>query len=192
MKDNVLKKQFQQKDVQRLRNLVKGKHADKSTTSVGFTKGQEGPHSEGDIWTEADKTWTIKDGIKQNVTKLDSAREAVNFPIFCPSCKKTMKPHLDKKWYNMYKRCYNCQIDFEYEIRKQGLWDEYEKFIFNSDIDGMIEQFSMWINEEINNESNQGFITEAGDVEKWVGSAKNKLLESKEEAIKYLHSLKKQ
>jgi hypothetical protein len=192
MKDNVLKKQFQQKDVQRLRNLVKGKHADKSTTSVGFTKGQEDPHSEGDIWTEADKTWTIKDGIKQNVTKLDSAREAVNFPIFCPSCKKTMKPHLDKKWYNMYKRCYNCQIDFEYEIRKQGLWDEYEKFIFNSDIDGMIEQFSMWINEEINNESNQGFITEAGDVEKWVGSAKNKLLESKEEAIKYLHSLKKQ
>jgi len=192
MKDNVLKKQFQQKDVQRLRNLVKGKHADKSQVSVGFTKGQEGPHSEGDIWTEADKTWTIKDGIKQNITKLDSAREAVNFPIFCPSCKKTMKPHLDKKWYNMYKRCYNCQIDFEYEIRKQGLWDEYEKFIFNSDIDGMIEQFSMWINEEINNESNQGFITEAGDVEKWVGSAKNKLLESKEEAIKYLHSLKKQ
>jgi hypothetical protein len=92
----------------------------------------------------------------------------------------------------MYKRCYNCQIDFEYEIQKQGLWDEYEKFIFNSDIEGMIEQFSMWINEEINNESNQSFITEAGDVEKWVGSAKNKLLESKEEAIKYLHSLKKQ
>jgi hypothetical protein len=191
-KDNVLKKQFAEKDVNRLRNLVKGKHANKSQVSVGFTKEQEGPHSEGDIWTEADKTWTIKDGIKQNVTKLDEAREAVNFPIFCPSCKKTMKPHLDKKWYNMYKRCYNCQIDFEYEIRKQGLWDEYEKFIFNSDIDGMIEQFSMWINEEINNESNQGFITEAGDVEKWVGSAKNKLLESKEEAIKYLHSLKKQ
>jgi len=192
MKDNILKKQFQQKDVQRLRNLVKGKHADKSQVSIGYSKGQEGPHVEGDIWTEADKTWTIKDGIKQNVTKLDSAREAVNFPIFCPSCKKPMKPHLDKKWYNMYKRCYNCQVDFEFEIRKQGLWEEYEKLIFNSDIDGMIEQFSMWINEEIDNESNQGFITEAGDVEKWVGSAKNKLLESKEEAIKYLQSLKKQ
>jgi hypothetical protein len=191
-KDNVLKKQFQQKDVQRLRNLVQGKHGDKSSLSSGYTKIQESPHIEGDVWTEVDKTWTIKDGIKQNVTKLDAARKTVNFPIFCPSCKKTMKPHLDKKWYNMYKRCYNCQIDFEYEIQKQGLWDEYEKFIFNSDIEGMIEQFSMWINEEINNESNQSFITEAGDVEKWVGSAKNKLLESKEEAIKYLHSLKKQ
>ena len=43
MKDNVLKKQFAEKDVNRLRNLVKGKYADKSTASVGFTKKQEGP-----------------------------------------------------------------------------------------------------------------------------------------------------
>ena len=43
-KENVLKKQFAEKDVNRLRNLVKGKYADKSTASVGFTKGQEGPH----------------------------------------------------------------------------------------------------------------------------------------------------
>jgi hypothetical protein len=102
-----------------------------------------------------------------------------------------MKPHLDKKWYNMYKRCYNCQIDFEYEIRKQGLWEEYEKVIFNSDIEGIIEKFETWINEEIEHSEIQSYITEAGDVEKWTGSVKNKLLESKEEAIKYLQSLKK-
>ena len=176
MKENILKKQFQDKDVNRLRNLVKGKHADKSQVSVGFTKEQEGPHSEGDIWDEGDKTWTIKDGIKQNVTKLDKAREAVNLPIFCPSCKKPMKPHLDKKWYKMYHRCFNCQIDFEAEIRRQGLWEEYQKMIFNSDIEGLMETFQIWIDEEIKNESNQTFVTEAGDVEKWTGSAKNKLL----------------
>ena len=190
-KDNVLKKQFAEKDVNRLRNLVKGKHANKSQVSVGFTKGQEGPHIEGDIWDEADKTWTIKDGIKQNVTKLDAAREAVNLPIFCPSCKKPMKPHLDKKWYKMYHRCFNCQIDFEAEIRRQGLWEEYQKVIFNSDIEGLMENFQIWIDEEIENQSNQTFVTEAGDVEKWTGSAKNKLLESKEETLKYLQSLKK-
>jgi hypothetical protein len=191
MKENILKKQFQDRDVNRLRNLVKGKYADKSQVSVGFTKGQEGPHIEGDIWDEADKTWTIKDGIKQNVTKLDAAREAVNLPIFCPSCKKPMKPHLDKKWYKMYHRCFNCQIDFEAEIRRQGLWEEYQKVIFNSDIEGLMENFQIWIDEEIENQSNQTFVTEAGDVEKWTGSAKNKLLESKEETLKYLQSLKK-
>ena len=145
-------------------------------------------HSEGDIWDQGDTTWTIKDGIKQNVTKLDKAREAVNFPIFCPSCKKTMKPSLDKKWFNMYKRCFNCQIDFEAAIRREGLWEEYEKTIYNSDIEGIIETFELWMNEEIKHNAIQSYITEAGDVEKWTGSVKNKLLESKEETIKYLRS----
>ena len=190
-KENVLKKQFAEKDVQRLRNLVQGKHADKSSTSIGFTKEQEGPHIEGDILTERDKTWTIKDGIKQNVTKLDAAREAVNFPIFCPSCKKPMKPHLDKKWFNMYRRCFNCQIDFEAAIRKEGLWKEYEKLTINSDIDGLINEFQIWIDDQIEHSTIQSYVTEAGDVEKWTGSVKNKLLESKEETIKYLQSLKK-
>jgi hypothetical protein len=190
-KDNVLKKQFQEKDVQRLRNLVQGKHADKSQVSVGFSKGQELNHKEGDTWTEGDKTWTIRDGIKQNVTKLDAAKEAINLPIFCPSCKKIMKPHLDKKWYNMYKRCFNCQIDFETSLRTQGLWEEYQTFLHNSDVDGLIQEFELWINEEIAHNSIQSYVTEAGDVEKWTGSVKNKLLESKEETIKYLQSLKK-
>ena len=190
-KENVLKKQFAEKDVNRLRNLVKGKHANKSQVSVGFTKEQEGPHSEGDIWVEGDKTWTIKEGIKQNVTKLDEARQAVNFPIFCPSCKKTMKPHLDKKWFYMYKRCFNCQVDFEADLRIKGLWEEYQNFIHNSDVEGLIQEFELWINEEITHSDIQSYITEAGDVEKWTGSVKNKLLQSKEETIKYLRSLKK-
>lgn len=190
MKDNVLKKQFQEKDVQRLRNLVQGKHGDKSSVSSGYIKSQEF-HVEGDIWEAGDKTWTIKDGIKQNITKLDKAREAVNFPIFCPSCKKPMKPHLDKKWYKMYKRCFNCQIDFETELRATGLWEEYQNFLHNSDVDGLIQEFQIWIDEEIEHNAIQSYITEAGDVEKWSGSVKNKLLESKEETINYLRSLRK-
>jgi hypothetical protein len=190
-KENVLKKQFAEKDVQRLRNLVKGKHADKSQVSVGFSKGQELYHTEGDTWTEGDKTWTIKDGIKQNVTKLDAAKEAINLPIFCPSCKKIMKPHLDKKWFSMYKRCFNCQIDFETSLRTQGLWEEYQTFLHNSDVEGLIKEFELWINEEIEHNDIQSYVTEAGDIEKWTGSTKNKLLESKEETIKYLRSLKK-
>ena len=63
--------------------------------------------------------------------------------------------------------------------------------IFNSDIEGLMQNFEVWINEEISNESNNTFVTEAGDVEKWTGSAKNKLLESKDETLKYLQSLKK-
>jgi hypothetical protein len=63
---------------------------------------------------------------------------------------------------------------------------------YNSDIEGLTQEFEIWINEEIEHSGIQSYITEAGDVEKWTGSVKNKLLESKEEAIKYLQSLKKQ
>ena len=41
------------------------------------------------------------------------------------------------------------------------------------------------------NAKNESYITEAGDMERWSGNAKQKLLESKEETIKYLESLKK-
>ena len=40
-KDSVLKKQFIEKDVQRLRNLVQGKYGEKTRSSVGFSKAQK-------------------------------------------------------------------------------------------------------------------------------------------------------
>ena len=73
-KDNVLKKEFQRKDVERLRNLVKGKHGDRTTIGVGYTKKHE-HYQEGDVWEEDGRTWTIKNGLKQNTTKLDSFKQ---------------------------------------------------------------------------------------------------------------------
>ena len=189
MSDNVLKKQFQQKDVQRLRNLMTGKHGAKTTVGVGYTKQQEF-HEEGDVWEEDDRTWTIKNGIKQNITKLDKAKESIHMPLFCPCCNNLMKNKHDKAFYLQYKRCFNCQAEFETELRIKGLWENYEKHILNSDIDAIINEFSIWIDEQMD-ETNTSYITEAGDVERWVGSSKKKLLENKEETIKYLESLKK-
>jgi len=185
----MLKKDFKSADVQRLRNLVTGKQSERSTAGVGYSKKQE-THDEGDVWEENGRTWTIKNGIKQNVTKLDKAKKEVTLPLFCPCCDQLMKNKNDKLFYIQYKRCFNCQVDFETDIRKHGLWEEYEKNIINSDVDSLIQDYNVWIDEIVNN-SNESFITENGDVERWVGSSKKKLLESKEETIKYLQSLKK-
>jgi hypothetical protein len=188
MSENVLKKDFKQKDIQRVRNLVKGKHGEKTTIGIGYEK-KKNFHGEGDIWEEDGRQWTIKNGIKQNITKLDKAKQSVTLPLFCPCCSNLMKNKYDKLFYIQYNRCFNCQIDFETEIRKLGLWEEYEKTIINSDIDNLIKDYNMWIDEMINT-STESYITEAGDIEKWVGSAKNKLLQNKEETIKYLQNLK--
>ena len=41
MQESLLKKQFEEKDIQRLRNIVSGKHGEKITTSLGYDKNQE-------------------------------------------------------------------------------------------------------------------------------------------------------
>ena len=190
-KESMLKKQFQKKDVQRLRNIITEKHGDKTTQGVGYTKQKEF-YKEGDTWEEDGRKWTIKDGIKQNITKLDKAKKYGSFPIFCPCCKKPMNYRQDKKFYFLYKRCFDCQVTFESELKREGLWENYEKKIINSDIDGFIKEYTQFVEEELNKENN-GFVTEAGDVEKWVGKLnKQQVLESKEKTISYLKSLRKE
>jgi hypothetical protein len=126
MAENVLKKEFKEKDVQRLRNLIQGKYGEKATMGTGYTKKQEF-HEEGDVWEEDGRSWTIKDGIKQNITRLDKAKESLHLPLFCPECSKVMNHKFDKKFYIQYHRCYDCQLHFETNLRVKGLWDEYEK-----------------------------------------------------------------
>ena len=78
----MLKKQFKERDIQRIRNLVKGKSSERTIHGIGYSKQDDGPRNEGDVWEEGGKTWTIRDGIKENITKLDKFKKAT-VPLFC-------------------------------------------------------------------------------------------------------------
>ena len=187
--DNVLKKQFKEKDVQRIRNIMTKKTGERTQAGIGFTKTEQF-HKEGDVWVEDGREWTIKDGLKQNVTKLDKAKKAA-MPMFCPKCKGIMNHKHDKVMWSNHKQCYNCVIDFEHQLKVKGLWEEYQNRIVNTDIDRFIEDYKLFIQSKLD-ESNMGFVTEAGDVERWVGGInKDKVLSSLDETIKYLESFKK-
>jgi uncharacterized protein (UPF0128 family) len=75
----MLKKEFKRKDVERVRNLIKGNVDDSAELQVGYTTKKE-DHKEGDIWEEGGKEWTIKDGIKQTYTKLDKVKKEAILP----------------------------------------------------------------------------------------------------------------
>jgi hypothetical protein len=190
VKENVLKKDFKKQDVERIRNLVKGKYGEKTRSSVGFSKKEEF-HQEGDIWEADGRTWTIKKGIKQNITKLDKAKKAHVMPLLCPKCNRVMKKRMDKQFYNIHKICFDCVVDMEHELKKNGKGEEYERKIHNDEIDNKIKDYKLWVDEKLN-ESNEGFVTEAGDVERWKGKINKELVaESVDEVITYLESLKK-
>tara|TARA_R110002167_G_scaffold161742_1_gene357944 strand:+ start:255 stop:827 length:573 start_codon:yes stop_codon:yes gene_type:complete len=183
MSESVLNKEFGKKDVTRLRNLMTGKHNSKNGQSVGYNKKEEF-RKEGDIWEQDGRKWTIKDGLKQNVTKMDRAKKAYLKPLMCPKCDKIMNKGADPGYYNQFGTCFKCFKLFETHLRVAGLYEKFLKKANNNNIDGFIEWYKELVNESLD-QSNAGFVAENGDVESWNGGLdKVKVMEALDETIK--------
>ena len=114
-----MKKGIDEQKVQRMRNIVSGNLTEKTRIRSGYNKKRI-IRSEGDIWEENKKSWTIKNGIKQTINKLDKIRIENATPLCCPKCNRRMKNAPDKFAYSHFKFCMNCLAAFETNIKKQG------------------------------------------------------------------------
>ena len=165
MSESLLKKEFKESDIQRVRNIVNKDFTSKTKSQTGYQKAYQ-RYIEGDIWEESGKTWTIKNGIKQNITKLDAAKKAVRTPLTCPKCGGPMKHHLAKKIYKIHGFCfYPCTVEMEADLRKAGLYQAYEKKMMQGNIKAFASDIEQWVDDYINAE--MSFVTEQGDVEDW-------------------------
>lgn len=167
MSESRLKKEFRESDVQRVRNLVNKNYTGKTKSQTGYQKRYT-KHVEGDVWKESGKTWTIKNGIKQNITKLDKLKKAARIPLACPKCNGPMKHHLAKKMYKIHGFCFDCTIDYEAQLRKAGLYEQYEKDMMQGNIKKFLSEIESYALSLVNH--NQVFVTEHGDVEEWHGN----------------------
>jgi hypothetical protein len=189
MNDNVLKKEFSKKDVQRARNLVTGNTSARTTEGVGYTKKHE-HHVEGDVWEENGRTWTIKNGLKQNITKMDKFKKMGKTPLFCPECGTLMKKHLDAKVFPAYQKCFDCVVDYEAQLQKEGKAEEYFNGMHNQRITNIQNEYEAFMKEKMEDGSN-GYITERGDKENWKGGFdKNFLNEELQKGLEFLENLK--
>jgi len=182
MNESLLKKEFKHSDVQRVRNLVNKDYTSKTKQQTGYQKSYIS-RKEGDIWEEGGKKWTIKNGLKQNVTKLDKFKKAVRIPLVCPKCKGSMKHHLAKKMYKIHGFCFDCTIDYEAELRKAGLYEKYEKRMMQGNMKAFANDIEQWVADYISSSST--FVTEAGDIEDWKGNKdhQKKILENLKEYL---------
>ena len=90
-----------------------------------------------------------------------------------------------------HRKCYDCVIEMETQLKIKGLWETYQTKIQNTDIDNFIKDYTNFVMSKLE-ESNMGFVTEAGDVERWRGSIdKDKVLANLDKTIEYLESFKK-
>ena len=178
-----LNKEFERRDVERMRNLIQGKANSSSESQVGYTKKRI-ERKEGDVWTENKKTWTIKNGIKQTISKLDAIKKEVFMPLCCPECSKVMKKRLDKPNYNIHKKCHDCVIEFEHKLKIKGQYKKYKKAVSAKNSLEYLEGIESYLLEAVNT-SNSGFVSEDGVVERWVGGVdKEKMTKEIKEAVK--------
>jgi hypothetical protein len=170
MKETVLKKEFKEADIQRLRNLVTGRYGEKTKTQIGY-QGEDTKRNEGDIWEENDKFWTIEDGIKVSVPKLDEIRKISQLPLKCPSCNSAFNDNeLNKKMYIIHKMCADCVFKMESKLKIEGKFKEYKENMMNNNKNSLLDEFDDIIDEYVE-KFNTSFYTEDGDMETWVGGS---------------------
>ena len=162
-----LNKEFSKKDVNRARNLIMGKTGASTGTQVGYKKETK-EYKEGDIWVENKKRWTIKNGIKQTISKLDTIKKEVFTPLCCPKCNKVMKSRLSKDNYKVHKKCHDCVIEYEHKLRIRGQYNDYKKLLKAKNDLTILDEMESYLLGAVN-ATNEGFVSEDGVIERWVG-----------------------
>lgn len=189
MSESLLQKQFSEKDISRMRNIVSKKYGDKSTTSVGYQSKQI-QYKEGEVFEEGGKRWIIKNGIKVSYSKLDIIKKTLQLPLVCPHCSNAMKNKFDKHMYFIHKRCFNCVLKYESKLKMEGKFEDYQRNFLNNNATSFIEDLKSELYEYINS-GMTNFITEDGDTEQWQDNVKNKEA-LKKEIEEYIQSIKSQ
>ena len=173
MSDNMLKREFRSRDVQRMRNIITKNTNDRTGTQIGYRPDYV-ERTEGDIWEEQGKQWTIKNGLKQTVTRFDEIKRMVLMPLCCPNCNKPMnKGHIDKYMYSIHQKCSDCVFDYETKLKVRGEYKEYEQNIIKQGIKYHIKEMENALLELALAQSDESFVTEAGDIETWKGKGEN-------------------
>ena len=102
-----------------------------------------------------------------------------------------MKKRYDSDYYKIHKKCFDCVFEFENNLKKLGLYEEYEKNILNSELEGFIDNFRSYVEDQLS-QTNDSFVTEQGDVEKWDGGLnKKRVLDALDKTIEHLEKMKK-
>jgi len=191
MSDNKLQREFRERDVQRMRNILTKKTGDKTVLQVGY-KADYIERKEGDIWEENNRKWTVKNGLRQTVTRLDKVKKLVVMPLCCPKCEKPMtKGHIDKYMYSIHQKCLDCVIEYETRLKIDGKYKDYEQNIIKQGVRYHIKEMEDVLLELMMDESSESFVTEAGDIEAWRGKGENKqqIVKDIQEYIQKLQSM---
>jgi leucyl aminopeptidase len=128
-------------NIKAIKQMLDGTHKFQTKKTTGFSdakqKSEKNKKREiGEIWEEkiGNTIYTIeqKNGFRVKKPKNSVAAEVREYLNSYPNCPKetctcTSPNHLDKKMRTIHGMCYDCVIEMEHELKKQGKYKEYEQ-----------------------------------------------------------------
>ena len=131
-------------NIKAIQQMLDGNHKFQTKKTVGFSDAKAAAkksehHEVGDIWEEVDPVTgnvTVveqRDGFRIKKSKNSDTMQSVrDYLRSFPNCQKEsctcIKPnHLDEKMRKLNGMCFDCTIEYEHELKKQGKFDEYAR-----------------------------------------------------------------
>ena len=131
-------------NVKAVQQMLDGSHKFQTKKTVGFsdadsTAKKNERHEIGDIWEETDTTTGVtyiieqRDGFRIKKTKASEVLQSVREELRSyPNCRKEtctcMEKHpLNEKMRKIHGMCFDCVIEMEHELKKDGRYEEYEQ-----------------------------------------------------------------
>jgi hypothetical protein len=130
-------------NIKAIQQMLEGNHKFQSKKITGFSDAKDAArkserHEIGDIWEETDSVGNIwvmeqKDGYRVRKTKNAEVFQEIRDSLRAfPNCRKETctclapKP-LDETMRKANGMCFDCTIEMEHDLKKQGKFEEYEK-----------------------------------------------------------------
>ena len=121
------------RNIDAVKKMLDGTHRTQTKKLISFSDvklNTDEKRKVGEVWIEDGVEWEQREGFKIKKGKLDAIRETLianRIPDNCPKCKQAMTKRLDAKFWKLEKHCFDCQVDFEHNLRIEGKFDEYQK-----------------------------------------------------------------
>lgn len=131
-------------NIKAVQQMLDGTHKFQTKKTIGFSDAAETADKNqkrliGEVWEETDPisgiTYIIeqKDGFRIKKTKSSNVLQDVRDEIRSfPNCRKETctclgKHPLDQKMQKIHGMCFDCVIEMEHELKKDGMYEEYER-----------------------------------------------------------------
>lgn len=126
-------------NIKAVNQMINGEHKFQTKKSVALKGTQRETRLVGETWEEVDSITGITyvyqqaDGfqikrIKSSAPLQDVRQELIEFKN-CPkeTCTCVNPTRIDKKMHAFHGKCFDCVVEFEHELRKQGTFNDYAR-----------------------------------------------------------------